>query len=84
MGYFGIIGFRKIIFAVNLVLLNGFPALNLTIFAMINITTVIYLVKVKPNASMVHLIRDVITEISFLSIFLASIPLLSGEISESI
>lgn len=81
MAYFGIIGLRKILFAFNLVILNNFPKLNLVIFMTINLLAIGYLVKIKPMKSKVHLIRDVITELSFLTIFGASFSLLDEGVS---
>lgn len=71
------------LFALNLVIFNSYPGLNLTVFVGISTITIIYLVKIKPHKSNIHLIRDIVTESMFLVMFLASFPLLSENVSEN-
>lgn len=75
-GYFGLIGFKKIIFAFNLVCLNNFPLLNLIIFTIIKLGLLIFTIIIKPHHFVVHSVRDIGTELCFAIIFIASFPLL--------
>jgi len=81
-GYFGIIAFKKIIFGFTLVFLNNYPAINLTVFSLLNIIMLFIVLKYKVHTFIVHTIRDVISDLCFLIIFLASYPLLKNPTDE--
>ena len=71
-GYFAIHSLRKFIFAINLVAFNSYPKLNCVVMMMISAFLIYNSIKHKPHRDKLFSIRDEVSELCFIAIFMIS------------